>query len=118
MKKTNVLFAASECVPFIKTGGLADVAGSLPKYFDTEKYDVRVIMPKYTCIKDSFREKMEYVTHFYTGFCWRDQYVGLYRLTLDGVIFYFIDSEFYFSGSWPYSNVYDDIEKFAREFYS
>lgn len=113
MKKTNVLFAASECVPFIKTGGLADVAGSLPKHFDKKKYDVRVIMPKYTCIKDSLRERMEYVTHFYTGFCWRDQYVGLYQLELDGVIIYFIDSEFYFSGSWPYSNVYDDIEKFA-----
>ena len=110
---TNVLFATSECVPFIKTGGLADVAGSLPKYFSKKKYDVRVIMPKYTCIKDSFREKMEYVTHFYMDFNWKSQYVGVYRLVLNDVTFYFLDSEYYFGGSWPYSTIYGDIEKFA-----
>lgn len=113
MKKTNVLFAVSECVPFIKTGGLADVAGSLPKYFDKEKYDVRVIMPKYTCIKEQYKDQMQYLTHFYTGFNWREQYVGVYQLDLDGVLFYFLDSEYYFSGSWPYACVYDDIEKFS-----
>ncbi|MBO7363955.1 MAG: glycogen synthase GlgA [Lachnospiraceae bacterium] len=113
MEKIKVLFAASECVPFIKTGGLADVAGSLPKYFNSEKYDVRVMMPKYTCIRNEYREKMEYVTHFYTDFCSRNQYVGIFRLDLDGVRFYFLDSEFYFSGSWPYGSPCDDIEKFA-----
>ena len=63
MKK--VLFAASECVPFIKTGGLADVVGSLPKYFDKDEYDVRVILPKYLCIKEELRNEMKYINHFY-----------------------------------------------------
>lgn len=113
MEKTRVLFAASECVPFIKTGGLADVIGSLPKYYNRDKYDVRVIMPRYTCIKDMYRDQMEYVTHFYTGFRFREQYIGILRLVLNGITFYFLDNEFYFSGSWPYGNTYDDIEKFA-----
>ncbi|MBQ8638046.1 MAG: glycogen synthase GlgA [Lachnospiraceae bacterium] len=111
MKK--ILFAASECVPFIKTGGLADVVGSLPKYFNKEEYDVRVVLPKYLCIKESFRSKMKYVTHFYTDFCWRNQYVGVMEMEYEGVHFYFIDSEFYFGGPWPYGNMYEDIEKFC-----
>lgn len=109
----NILFAASECVPFIKTGGLADVAGSLPKYFDKENYDVRVILPKYLCIPEKFRRQMHYVTHFYMDFCWRNQYVGILEMEYDGVKFYFLDSEFYYGGSWPYSNMLEDIEKFA-----
>ena len=96
MKK--ILFAASECVPFIKTGGLADVVGSLPKYFNKEEYDVRVIMPKYLCIKESLRSQMKYVTHFYTDFYWRTQYVGVLEMEYEGVHFYFVDSEFYFGG--------------------
>ena len=92
MKK--ILFAASECVPFIKTGGLADVVGSLPKYFNKEEYDVRVIMPKYLCIKESLRSQMKYVTHFYTDFYWRTQYVGVLEMEYEGVHFYFVDSEF------------------------
>ena len=111
MKK--ILFAASECVPFIKTGGLADVVGSLPKYFNKEEYDVRVIMPKYLCIKESLRSKMKYVTHFYTDFYWRTQYVGVLEMEYEGVHFYFVDSEFYFGGPWPYGNMYEDIEKFC-----
>ena len=110
MKK--ILFAASECVPFIKTGGLADVVGSLPKYFNKEEYDVRVIMPKYLCIKESLRSQMKYVTHFYTDFYWRTQYVGVLEMEYEGVHFYFVDSEFYFGGPsaiWQYS--YEDIEK-------
>mgnify|MGYP000463479279 CR=1 FL=1 len=63
--KKNVLFVSSEAVPFIKTGGLADVAGSLPKYFDKEHYDVRVMLPKYLCIPEKWRSQMKYVTHFY-----------------------------------------------------
>ena len=75
MKK--ILFVASESVPFIKTGGLADVVGSLPKYFDKDKYDVRVMLPKYMCMKETWKEKMEYVTHFYMDLNWRKQYVGI-----------------------------------------
>ena len=111
MKK--ILFAASECVPFIKTGGLADVVGSLPKYFNKEEYDVRVMLPKYLCIKEELRSQMKYVTHFYTDFYWRNQYVGILEMEYQGVKFYFIDSEFYFGGPWPYSNMYEDIEKFS-----
>ena len=72
MKK--ILFIASEAVPFIKTGGLADVVGSLPKYFDKEQYDIRVMIPKYLCIKQEWRDKMNYVTHFYMNLAWRSQY--------------------------------------------
>ena len=74
MKK--ILFATSEAVPFIKTGGLADVAGSLPKFFDKEKYDVRVMLPKYMCMKESWKEKLQYKTHFYMDLGWRTQDVG------------------------------------------
>ena len=75
MKK--VLFVASECVPFIKTGGLADVVGSLPKCFNKEEYDVRVILPKYLCMSEEWKSKMNYVTHFYMDLAWRSQYVGV-----------------------------------------
>ena len=61
----NILFATSEAVPFIKTGGLADVAGSLPKYFDKRYFDIRVILPKYACMKQEWKDKMNYITHFY-----------------------------------------------------
>ena len=71
MKK--ILFAASESVPFIKTGGLADVVGSLPKYFNKEKYDVRVMLPKYMCMKDEWKQRLAYRTHFYMDLCWRKQ---------------------------------------------
>ena len=109
----NILFAASECVPFIKTGGLADVIGSLPKGFDKTRYDVRVIIPKYRCIPESFRSEMKYVTHFYMDFCWKSQYVGILELEREGVHYYFLDSEYYFGGAWPYSNMLEDIEKFS-----
>ncbi len=111
MKK--VLFAASECVPFVKTGGLADVIGSLPKYLDRQKYDVRIILPKYLCIPAKFRDQMKYVTHYFTDFCHRNQYVGVLEMEYEGVHFYFIDSEFYFGGPAPYNNMYEDIEKFS-----
>ena len=111
MKK--ILFVASESVPFIKTGGLADVVGSLPKYFDHESYDVRVIIPKYTCIKDEWKNQMEYVDHFYMDIAGESQYVGIMKYVLDGITFYFIDNEYYFGGMTPYGEVYRDIAKFA-----
>lgn len=109
----NILFVASEVVPFIKTGGLADVAGSLPKYFNSEKYDVRVVLPKYMAIPEKYKSQMKYRTHFYMELAWRRQYVGILEMELDGVIFYFIDNEFYFAGMNPYGSIYEDIEKFA-----
>ncbi len=111
MKK--ILFVASEGVPFIKTGGLADVVGSLPKCFDKENYDVRVILPKYLCMRQEWKDKMNYLTHFYMDLSWRSQYVGILELEYDGVQFYFIDNEYYFSGPKPYGNIYQDVEKFA-----
>ncbi len=111
MKK--VLFVASECVPFVKTGGLADVVGSLPKYLDKEQFDVRVMLPKYMMIPDHFKQNMQYKTHFYMELNWRSQYVGVLESVVDGITFYFIDNEFYFSGMKPYGNIYEDIEKFT-----
>lgn len=109
----NILFIASEAVPFIKTGGLADVVGSLPKYFDKKKYDVRVMLPKYMCMREEYKNMMTYKTHFYMDLSWRRQYVGVLEAVYNGITFYFIDNEFYFSGFKPYGNIYEDIEKFA-----
>ncbi|HJA67503.1 starch synthase [Lachnoclostridium sp. An169] len=110
----NILFASSECVPFIKTGGLADVVGSLPKEFDKEKYDVRVVIPKYTCMKQEWKDRMEYVTHFYMDIAGQNQYVGVMKTVLNGITFYFIDNEHYFSGFAPYDGDPKwGIEKFA-----
>lgn len=111
MKK--ILFAASESIPFVKTGGLADVIGSLPKYFDKEAYDVRVILPKYGVIKEEFKDQMKYRTHFYMDLFWRSHYVGIFELEFEGILFYFIDNEYYFSGAWPYEDAKWDIEKFT-----
>lgn len=111
MKK--VLFAASESVPFIKTGGLADVVGSLPKCFDKTKYDVRVVIPKYQCMQDAFKDKMKYVDHFYMDLVWRSQYVGILEMEYEGITYYFIDNEYYFAGDRPYGNIREDIEKFC-----
>lgn len=111
MKK--ILFAASEGVPFIKTGGLADVVGSLPKYLDKTQYDVRIILPKYSCIRQEMRDKMQYVTHFYMDFAWRSVYVGILEAYEDGIHYYFIDNEEYFTDWGPYSSeVLVDVEKF------
>lgn len=111
MKK--VLFIASEGVPFIKTGGLADVVGSLPKYFDKDEFDVRVMLPKYLAIPQEYRDQMKYRSNFYMNLSWRSQYVGVFEMEYDGILFYFIDNEYYFAGTMPYGNVHEDIEKFA-----
>lgn len=113
MAREKILFVTSEAVPFIKTGGLADVAGTLPKYFDREKYDVRVILPKYACMKGEWKDKLQYRTHFEMQLAWRNMYVGILETEIDGIPFYFIDNEYYFSGGWPYEDIRWDIEKFA-----
>lgn len=109
----NILFVASEAVPFIKTGGLADVVGSLPKYFNKEYFDVRVILPKYMCMKQEWKDRLEYVGHFYMDLSWRSQYVGILKTEYQGIQFYFIDNEYYFAGPVPYGQIHEDIEKFA-----
>ena len=109
----NILFIASECYPFVKTGGLADVIGSLPKYINKDEFDVRVIIPKYACINDEYKSKMQYVNHFYMDLAWRQQYVGIMQMEYEGVQFYFIDNEFYFQGWQPYGQIFEDVEKFA-----
>jgi len=112
MKK--ILFVASEGVPFIKTGGLADVVGSLPKCIDKEYYDVRVMIPKYSCMSDAAKEKMKYHAHFYMDFNWNDVYVGILEAEVDGIKYYFIDNEHYFTGFKPYTDdALFEIEKYA-----
>ena len=113
MKK--ILFAASECVPFIKTGGLADVCGALPKEFDKNEWDVRVVIPNYSCIPDKFRSKFEYVAHFYmsAGSYITNKYVGILKYVMDGITYYFIDNQEYFTCDTPYGDIRYDIEKFV-----
>lgn len=110
----NILFVASEGVPFIKTGGLADVVGSLPKYIDKEYFDVRVILPKYTCMKQEMKDKLRFVTNFYMDFHWQNEYVGILEAVEEGVHYYFIDNEKYFSGPKPYcDDARFEIEKYT-----
>ena len=113
MKK--ILFVASECVPFIKTGGLADVCGALPKEFDKKYWDVRVVIPNYSCIPAKYRDQFEYVTHFYmsAGNYIQNKYVGVLKYELDGVTYYFIDNQEYFTCNSPYGDIRYDIEKFV-----
>lgn len=110
----NILFVASECVPFVKTGGLADVVGALPQALDQEKYDVRVIIPNYRCMKLQYREKLEYLTNFYMDLGGLGNiYVGVMTYKENGVTYYFIDNEYYFSDDKPYGDLHWDIEKFC-----
>lgn len=110
----TILFVASEGVPFIKTGGLADVIGSLPKYIDRKYYDVRIIMPKYSCIPEVWKDRMHYKTHFYMDFNWKDEYVGILEAEADGITYYFIDNEDLFTGPKPYTdNSLFEIRKYA-----
>lgn len=111
MKK--VAYIASECVPFIKTGGLADVVGTLPKIFDKKKFDVRIIIPNYMCIPNRFKQNMKYITNFQMDIGDHYQYVGIFYMEYEGVTVYFIDNEYYFSGQTPYGDTKWDIEKFC-----
>ncbi len=111
----NILFVASECYPFIKTGGLADVVGALPKSLNRSEFDVRVVIPKYMCIPWEYREKFHYVTSFYMdmGHMPDHVYVGIMEYEHEGVKYYFIDNEHYFGGDKPYGDLRWDIEKFT-----
>ena len=113
MKK--ILFAASECVPFMKTGGLADVVGALPKEFDKNEWDVRVVMPNYRGIPEEYRNNFEYVTHFYMGVgpYIPNVYVGIMKYVYNGITYYFIDNLDYFGAMEPYSDTRTDVEKFT-----
>ncbi len=112
----NILFAASECVPFIKTGGLADVCGALPQYLNKNEFDVRVIMPYYTCIPAKYRDYFKYKGHFYMDYGMRPvgAHVGIMEYEYNGITFYFVDNEYYFKCDKPYSSDLKwDIERFT-----
>lgn len=112
MNSLKVIFAASEAVPFAKTGGLADVAGTLPGELVKLGADVRLIMPKYKTIPKNFSEAMEYVGYVYVDLAWRHQYCAVLKLKLNGVIAYFIDNEYYFNRDSLYGH-FDEAEQFA-----
>ncbi|MEZ0537539.1 glycogen synthase GlgA [Caldicellulosiruptoraceae bacterium PP1] len=108
----QVLFSVSECFPFAKSGGLADVAYALPKALRNENVDVRIIMPKYSDINYDFLSKMKHITHFNVPVGWRNQYCGIEYLVIDGIPVYFIDNEYYFKRP-GYYGYYDDGERFS-----
>ncbi len=111
--KRKILFAASEARPFIATGGLADVIGSLPQALAKDpKYDIRVVLPLYSDIKQEFRRKMSFLGNIFVPLSWRNQYCGIFTCEQDGVTFYFIDNEYYFKRTGCYG-YYDDGERFA-----
>lgn len=108
----KVLFATSECAPFVKTGGLGDVAGSLPQALREKNVDARVVLPLYNCIPQHFKEQMQYIDHIYIDMAWRKQYCGIFELNYNNCIYYFIDNKFYFNGDKPYDYIHLDCEKF------
>ena len=110
--KLQVVFASAEAAPFVKTGGLGDVAGSLPQALVKAGVDVIVMVPKYSTIGDEFKSQMEHVSDFYVPLGWRNEYCGLEKLNYQGVDYYFIDNHHYFDRSYPYG-FYDDGERFA-----
>lgn len=109
----KILFATSECVPFVKTGGLADVVGALPKEILKAGEDVRVILPLYKAIGQEWREQMQHVMYFYVNLGWRRQYVGIETLKYAGITFYFVDNEQYFGRDYIYGMGGDEGERFA-----
>ena len=112
-KKPSVLFVASESNPFVGTGGLADVIGSLPKALAScTDYDVRVVCPLYKDFTTEYRDKLKFVTNFNVPLSWRNQYCGVFTYVLNNVTFYFIDNEYYFKRDGLYG-FYDDAERFA-----
>lgn len=111
-KKMQIVFASAECAPFVKTGGLGDVAGSLPAALVRAGAEVIVMVPKYATIKDEYKAQMEHFADFYVRLGWRNEYCGLEKLEHDGVTYMFIDNERYFARDYPYG-FFDDGERFA-----
>ena len=109
----NILFVASECTPFIKTGGLADVIGSLPQALkENERIEVRVILPLYDEIPEEWRNQMEYHMSFNVPLGWRNQEASIYSLNYNNIIYYFVSNEYYFTRKGIYG-YYDDGERFV-----
>lgn len=111
-KKMQIVFASAECAPFVKTGGLGDVAGSLPAALVRAGAEVIVMVPKYATIKDEYKAQMEHFADFYVSLSWRNEYCGLEKLEHDGVTYMFVDNEHYFARDYPYG-FFDDGERFA-----
>lgn len=111
MDKLKVLFAAPECYPFAKSGGLGDVVGALPKAFPKDEVDIRVILPKYACIPEKYSKEFKLLDIFYVTIGRTDQYVGIQKYRMDGVTYYFLDNEYYFKRPELYG-YYDDGERF------
>ena len=111
-KKMQIVFASAECAPFVKTGGLGDVAGSLPAALVRAGAEVIVMVPKYATIKDEYKAQMEHFSDFYVSLGWRNEYCGLEKLEHDGVTYMYIDNERYFARDYPYG-FFDDGERFA-----
>lgn len=111
-KKMQIVFASAECAPFVKTGGLGDVAGSLPAALVRASAEVIVMVPKYATIKDEYKAQMEHFADFYVSLGWRNEYCGLEKLEHDGVTYMFVDNERYFARDYPYG-FFDDGERFA-----
>ena len=112
MNQIKILFASAECLPFFKSGGLGDVAGSLPGYISGTNYDIRVVLPKLSQIPEKYTKKMEFVTSFDVPLSWRTCYCGLFRMRLKGVTYYFLDNEYYFKRYNAYGE-FDDGERYA-----
>ena len=108
----KILYAASEARPFIASGGLADVAGSLPKAIRTKQHQCRVVMPLYGSVKPEDRAKLTFITSFQLQLSWRSQYCGIFQAVDQGVVYYFIDNEYYFKRDTIYGHG-DDAERFA-----
>ncbi len=109
----KILFTASECVPFVKTGGLADVVGALGPVLAGQGHDVRVILPMYTAIAPKWQEKMEYLLDFEVQLGWRRQYCGVQTLKKDGVTYYFLDNKYYFGRPYIYGLGGDEYERYG-----
>lgn len=110
-KLSKILMCSSEVAPFAKTGGLGDVVGALPQALTRLGHDVRVILPKYGCVPEEYKQQLQFKFFIYVPLGWRRKYCGVFELVKDGVTYYFIDNEYYFGD--PYLYKWNDLERFA-----